>query len=211
MTEDFLMQGVQPLCERLQSLGPVYWELFLEQLLGSWNILNPKGNSCPGGNSAPLLCPCGGSTIRGHSGKRKCKMGTRSESAHASGRIPGPRGNGKPSCRGAHGPPCWSSHAGMSAPSPSWSARTHPLGNASVGSQSACDLLLVVPAVDILDRQVLLLKRCQGRLFHFLAYGLHMVFVRFTENVVFREVPFHSLGGVEPPQRGRSFMYRWLG
>ena len=90
--------------------------------------------------------------------------------------------------------------------------RAHiPLGNASVGSQSACDLLLVVPAVDILDRQVLLLKRRQGRLFHFLAYGLHMVFVRFTENVVFREVPFHSLGVVEPPQRVRSFMYRWLG
>ena len=41
VAEDFLMQWIQPLGERLESLGPVYGELFLEQLLGSGNILHP--------------------------------------------------------------------------------------------------------------------------------------------------------------------------
>src|ERR1019366_1531295 len=73
--------------------------------------------------------------------------------------------------------------------------------NAPLGSESAGDFLFLVATVDILDQQVLLLKRLQGRLLDLPAHCFHMIFVVLAEDVVFDQIPLHSLGVVEPPQR----------
>ena len=64
----------------------------------------------------------------------------------------------------------------------------------SLGGNCARDLLLVRPGVaQKLDGQSLLLKRFDARLFHLLAYPLHVVQVILEQNVIQTEVFLHAL------------------
>jgi len=122
------MQRIQPLRERLQFLGPTHRELFLEQLLGSRNILDPR-ETVVLAEVAQSFLPglCSDSTIPGHGCKRECRKETKPESAHASSRIPDRCGSGKSSGKAANASPSGPCRAGKWAPSPRWSRRTRPL------------------------------------------------------------------------------------
>ena len=64
----------------------------------------------------------------------------------------------------------------------------------SLGGDRARDLLLVRPAVTPkLYGQSLLLKRFDARLFHLLAYALHVIQVTLEQNVIQAEVLLHPL------------------
>lgn len=76
-----------------------------------------------------------------------------------------------------------------------------PFPNPSFGSECPRQFFFVVAAEDVLDQQLLLLKRLQNHLLQLLADLLYVVLVLFAEDVVLSQIPFHSFGVGEASQR----------
>ena len=195
------MQRIQPLRERLKPLGPVHRKLFLEQLLGSRNILDPGETVILAeiAQSFPVHAAAQPFAAIDANVNAKREPGLHPRMHPAEFRVYAVVVNRQTGARTDH-------HVRLVM----LECRRHlhraqsayiPLGNAPLGSESAGDFLFLVATVDILDQQVLLLKRLQGRLLDLLAHCFHMIFVVLAEDVVFGQIPLHSLGVVEPPQR----------
>src|ERR1017187_8226453 len=195
------MQRIQPLRERLKPLGPVHRKLFLEQLLGSRNILDPGETVILAeiAQSFPVHAAAQPFAAIDANVNAKREPGLHLRMHPAEFRVYAVVVNRQTGARTDH-------HVRLVM----LECRRHlhraqsayiPLGNAPLGSESAGDFLFLVATVDILDQQVLLLKRLQGRLLDLLAHCFHMIFVVLAEDVVFDQIPLHSLGVVEPPQR----------
>src|ERR1022692_1162288 len=192
VAEDLLVQRVQTLRQRLQPLGPVDLQLFLEKLLRARNVLDPGKAVLLADIAEPLSVHASRQPFPAIDAdvhvKREPGLNPRMHPAKF--RIDAVMINRQTGTGPDHHVrfvvlECGSHlHTAQSA---------HiPFGNASFGSEGARDLLFVVLAVDVLHQQILLLKRRQCRLLDLLTDLLHMIFVLLAEDVVLRQVPLHS-------------------